>query len=105
MVIIETPSFTRQVNRLMSDGEYRSLQILIVRKPEIGKLIPASGGLRKIRWRGKGVGKQKGSRIIYYWARRDQLILMLAAYRKSELTDLTRQQLMILRNAVKEEFK
>jgi len=89
----------------MSDDEYRSLQLLLVEKPEKGILIPASGGLRKLRWRVTGTGKRKGSRIIYYWARGDQLILMLAAYSKSERTDLTYQQLLILRRVVEEEFK
>jgi hypothetical protein len=51
----------------MEDEElFRLLEWLAVH-PELGKVIPASGGLRKIRWAGKGRGKRGGVRIIYFW--------------------------------------
>jgi len=50
VVIIETSIFTRQVQALLSDEEYRQLQKALVLHPDKGRLIPGSGGLRKIRW-------------------------------------------------------
>jgi len=48
MVIIETTVFTRQVLALLSDDEYRALQVALANHPHIGDLIQGSGGLRKI---------------------------------------------------------
>ncbi|MEZ4683532.1 MAG: helix-turn-helix domain-containing protein [Caldilineaceae bacterium] len=50
MVIIETSVFTKQVQTLLTDEEYRQLQAELVRRPEAGAVIPGSGGLRKVRW-------------------------------------------------------
>jgi len=49
MVIIETSIFTRQIQQLLSDDDYQQLQLELIRHPELGKIIPGSGGLRKIR--------------------------------------------------------
>jgi len=68
MLIIETPIFTKRVKALLSDEEYRLLQNELVARPDAGKIIPESGGLRKIRWSGSGRGKRGGTRLIYYWA-------------------------------------
>ena len=49
MVIVETSIFTRQVLELLSDDEYRKLQVALANRPNAGELIKGSGGLRKIR--------------------------------------------------------
>lgn len=67
MLIIETPIFTKLVNELMSDDEYRKLQEALVNRPDMGALIKNSGGLRKMRWAIEGHGKSGGIRVIYYW--------------------------------------
>jgi len=61
---IETPVFTKDVQTLLSDEEYRGLQLALLVRPEQGNVIPGSGGLRKIRWRVKGKGKRGGIRAI-----------------------------------------
>jgi hypothetical protein len=50
MVIIETTVFTRQVSELLSEDEYRLLQLVLAGRPDAGVLIKGGGGLRKIRW-------------------------------------------------------
>ncbi|HNC90279.1 MAG TPA: type II toxin-antitoxin system RelE/ParE family toxin [Anaerolineales bacterium] len=104
MIVVETHIFTRQVLLLLSDEEYRLLQAVLVNRPESGVIIPSSGGLRKMRWGFLGKGKRGGVRVIYYWAVRQERILMLLIYPKNVKDDLTREQLKILRNIVKEEF-
>lgn len=89
MVIVETKVFTRQVSALMTDEEYSALQTLLVLNPASGQLIIGSGGLRKIRWRGRERGKRGGTRVIYYWAVKQAQILMLLIYPKNEQDDLT----------------
>jgi hypothetical protein len=38
------------VQALLSDEEYRRLQMALVLHPDMGAVIPGSGGLRKMRW-------------------------------------------------------
>lgn len=104
MIIVETSIFSRQLQALLPDEEYRRLQIALVLHPEMGPIIPGSGGLRKVRWSLSGRGKRGGVRIIYYWAVSEELILMLLIYSKSEQDNLTSQQLKVIRRIVEEEY-
>jgi mRNA-degrading endonuclease RelE of RelBE toxin-antitoxin system len=104
MVIIETSIFTRQVQALLDDDDYRRLQIVLVIRPDAGDIIPGSGGLRKIRWGAPGRGKRGGVRVIYYWAVSQDRILLLLIYAKTEQDDLTAAQLKVLRRMVEEEY-
>ena len=54
MVNIETPIFTRRIRAILSDEEYRLLQIQLINKPDSGNVIRGSGGLRKLRWSAGG---------------------------------------------------
>lgn len=104
MVIIETTIFTRRVQTLLSDEEYRLLQELLATRPTMGAVIKHGGGLRKVRWSIPGKGKRGGTRIIYYWARSQDQLLMLYIYSKSERDDLTPVQLQLLRKIVEESY-
>lgn len=98
MEVVETSVFTRVVQTLLTDEEYRELQQLLVSKPQSGKLIRGSGGLRKLRWSRSGQGKRGGLRVVYYWQVSRNLILMLYAYPKSRQEDLTPAQLKALKS-------
>jgi hypothetical protein len=65
MRFVETPVFTTAVTSLLSDEEYRQLQIALLIRPAQGALIRGSGGLRKLRWGARGRGKRGGVRIVY----------------------------------------
>jgi hypothetical protein len=104
MLIIETPIFTRRIQAILSDEEYRLLQIHLVNKPDVGKIIPRSRGLRKLRWSTGGHGKRGGIRVIYYWFMAKDTILLLFAYSKSEQDDLTSEQLRQLRKVMEREY-
>ena len=104
MKFIETPVFTKDVRDLLSDEEYRGLQLALLLRPEQGSVIPGSGGLRKIRWKLKGRGKRGGIRVIYYWITSENTIYMLLLYEKSDQEDLTPEQAKVLRKLVREEL-
>ncbi|WP_322509960.1 type II toxin-antitoxin system RelE/ParE family toxin [Anaerolinea sp.] len=104
MHFIETSVFTRRITELLSDEEYRHLQLYLAERPDAGKIIPGSGGLRKLRWGVERSGKRGGIRLIYYRAIRQDTILFLFAFRKNERSDLTPEQLHILRRIVEEEY-
>jgi mRNA-degrading endonuclease RelE of RelBE toxin-antitoxin system len=105
MLFVETPIFTKLVTDLIPDDEYRKIQLALVLRPEAGKIIPGSGGLRKIRWRSSGSGKRGGLRLIYFWDVQEDRIYMLLIYKKSKQEDHTPSQLKILRDLVKEFLK
>lgn len=105
MEFIETPIFTSQVEELLSDDEYRGLQLALVLRPEQGSVIPGGGGLRKMRWTLRGKGKRGGVRVVYYWIAAEDQFYMLFAYPKTRQSDLSKDQLRILRRLAKEEFK
>ena len=67
--------------------------------------MPASGGLRKLRWAGSGRGKRGGVRVIYYWVTTQERLLMLYIYPKNEQDDLTAEQLKALRSIVEREYR
>ncbi len=102
MTFIETPVFTKRIKLMLPDDEYRLLQNYLVLRPTTGKVIPQSGGLRKIRWNLKGSGKRGGLRIIYYWDLKSEIIYFLLVYRKNEQENLTANQLKLLRKVIKE---
>jgi mRNA-degrading endonuclease RelE of RelBE toxin-antitoxin system len=105
MRFIETPIFTKEVRSLLSDDEYRTIQTALLFRPEQGNIIRGTGGLRKIRWGGKGHGKSGGYRFIYYWDKGTETIYMLFAYPKNKQENLTPFQCRQLSKLVREEFK
>jgi hypothetical protein len=89
---------------LLSDEEYRQLQMALVLHSEMGAVIPGGGGLRKVRWTMRGRGKRGSVRVIYYWAGVHDKILMLFMYAKNVQDDLTPDQLKVLRKIIEEEY-
>ena len=105
MIFVETSLFTKRIGNYLEDEELAELQSELARNPELGKIIPGSGRIRKLRWAAMGKGQRGGARIIYYWAPQPVVILMLYVYVKSEVGDLTQEQVKLLRSVVMEEFK
>ena len=97
MVFEEFAPFTRRVADLLDDDDLARVQGQLLARPDAGKIIPKSGGLRKLRVAAKGHGKRGGARIIYYWVVDRDRILMLDIYAKNEKEDLTAAQLKQLR--------
>lgn len=104
MKFVETSIFTKRVVEILSDEQYRRLQEALVVRPDLGKLIPGSGGLRKLRWSTLYSGKRGGARVIYFWAVEQETILMLFIFRKNERDDLSQEQIQALRRIVEEEY-
>ena len=105
MTFVETPVFTDAIRAFLSDDSYRALQVALVLRPEQGAVIPGTGGLRKIRWSGKGHGKSGGYRIIYYWHVGSETMYMLFVYPKNKQEDLSALQKKLLADLVRKEFK
>lgn len=99
---IETRLFTRLVQDYLTDEEYRELQAVLIDKPEIGNIIPGSGGVRKVRWRAPGRGKRGGYRVIYYAKIAQGVIWMLTIYPKNVAENIPAHVLRRIRNEVED---
>ncbi|WP_257281374.1 type II toxin-antitoxin system RelE/ParE family toxin [Endozoicomonas sp. ISHI1] len=76
---------------------YRSLQVELMADPWQGDVIQGTGGLRKVRFAGKGKGRRAGLRVIYYYLGERQRFYLLTLYSKNEMADLTTNQRKQLR--------
>jgi len=85
---IETPLFSKVMERYLSDDDYGELQDYLNENPDAGDVIRASGGVRKLRWAAKGQGKRGGVRIIYYLKLANEQVWMLTMYSKNVKTTI-----------------
>ena len=104
MFILEAKAFTSLVGDLLSEDEYRRLQLHLVQNPAAGVVLQGTGGIRKLRWAASGRGKRGGARVIYYWRTASDQIVMLFIYAKNELDDLTITQRRTLRKMIESEY-
>jgi hypothetical protein len=106
MEFIEAPAFTRHVSKYLDDDEYRTLQAELAANPELGDVMPGTGGFRKMRWADarRGKGRRGGLRIIYYHFKSDCQIWLMTAYDKDEASDLTAKEKKALRTAIESEL-
>lgn len=105
MIFRESKAFSQRLAKFLSDEDFRLLQVSLLLKPEQGKVIPGSGGLRKMRWALPGRGKSGGARVIYFWFVAQSVIYLLMLYAKNEQENLTPEQLKLLRKTVEAELK
>jgi mRNA-degrading endonuclease RelE of RelBE toxin-antitoxin system len=107
MEFIEAPAFTRHLARYLDDEQYRRLQETMANAPELGDVIPGTGGFRKLRWADvrRGKGRRGGLRVIYYWFDGQNQIWLMTVYDKNEAADLTPEQRKTLKAAIDAEKK
>ncbi len=70
VTVVELPSFIAAAAGVLTDDEVEALKQLLATSPEVGKVIPGTGGVRKVRVGVAGRGKRGGSRVIYYFRNR-----------------------------------
>ena len=106
LVFLETPVFTRLLGDYLTDESYRELQRTLVENPELGDVMPGTGGFRKVRWEDarRGKGKRGGLRVIYYYLTSDQQIWFFTLYDKDEAADLTADEEKVLKKAIQAEL-
>ena len=107
--VAETPTFSRQADKLFSDEERKELIDHLACHPAAGDEIPGTGGVRKLRFAAMGRGKRGGARVIYFYGGEHMPVYALLTYAKSAKTDLNpserravRALVAALKNAGKE---
>ena len=100
---IESAAFDRVRSVYLDDDEYADLQQFMMGQPEAGRLVPGSGGVRKLRWYRKGMGKRGGLRLIYFVRYQPNEFWMLALYAKTKQEKVPGHILKQLKEAFKHE--
>lgn len=92
---------------ICTNDAYRELQTTLSANPELGDLMPGTGGFRKMRWRDarRSKGCRGGLRIIYYYFPSDHQIWLMTLYDKDEAADLTEKEKNALKAAMESELK
>jgi hypothetical protein len=107
MEFLEAPAFSHCVSNYLSDDEYREMQNRLAVAPELGDVMPGTGGFRKLRWTDprRGKGRRGGLRVIYYYFPGEQQIWLMTVYDKDEASDLTPKEKQALKSAIETEFR
>ncbi len=87
--VVETPQFLRQAEDVWTEDERAAFVDFIARNPEAGDVVPATGGVRKIRWRRQGSGKRGGVRVIYFYHSTNAPLFLLMVYAKAVREDVS----------------
>ncbi len=105
MEFVEAPLFTKLVRTYLDDEGYRLLQLTMAQNPEVGSVMQATGGFRKMRWRDprRGEGKRGGLRVVYYYFPQEEQVWLLTLYDKGEVQDLSAAEKRMLRTAIEHE--
>lgn len=106
-IFIELPAFSRWRNQYLDDEGLRQLQVMLLNNPLAGSVIPATGGLRKVRFADerRNKGKRGGLRVIYYWWAGQRQFWLFTLYDKDEMSDLTSAQKVTLKNLLQAELE
>src|SRR5437764_278593 len=89
--------FPRQAASLWDDQEREEFIDFIAHHYEIGEEIPGTGGLRKVRWSRRGMGKRGGTRVIYYYYDRSVPVFLFTVYAKASKEDLSAAEKSLFR--------
>jgi mRNA-degrading endonuclease RelE of RelBE toxin-antitoxin system len=86
--VIETPTFQKQAEKLWTEGERLAFIDWIAANPLAGDVIPGADGARKVRWSRAGSGKSSGARVIYFNLTEQEVVLLIAAYAKADVSNM-----------------
>jgi mRNA-degrading endonuclease RelE of RelBE toxin-antitoxin system len=92
MTVVETPFFLRKAASLLDEEERSRLVTFVGGNPDVGDVIPETGGVRKFRWSIHGRGKRGGVRVIYYFHSEAFPLFLLTVYAKNQKANLTKAE-------------
>ena len=106
-VFVEMRVFENYRRQYISDSSYAELQLELMVNPRRGAVIVGTGGLRKLRLSDhrRGKGKRGGIRVIYYYYELGDQFWMFMIYSKGEMTDLSKEEKGVFRQALIQERK
>lgn len=91
--VVETRSFMAAASDAgMTADEVAAVVTRLAADPEAGKVMPGTGGARKIRVAGRSKGKSGGYRVITFYTAPDVPVFLLDCYGKGDKANLTKEE-------------
>jgi hypothetical protein len=90
--LVPIGTFEDKARKLLGKAGFDDLLEFLARRPRAGRIIPGTGGLRKVRFARPGKGKSGGTRVIYYYHDNSRPVLLLLIYTKADQDNLTAAQ-------------
>lgn len=97
---VETAVYTAKVQRILTDDEREAFAVFDAQNPKVGSVVRGAGGVRKVRWAQKGMGKRGGARVIYYNRLNQGEIWLLTLYAKSERSTIPAHELKLIKEVI-----
>ncbi len=99
---VEVPLFTRRWEEVgLGSEDLRSLQIKILKDPEVGPVMEGTGGIRKVRFPLGNRGKSGSVRVYYVDFEEYEVTYLITAFIKNKQANLSASEKNILRQIVK----
>jgi len=86
-----------EAERLLGAEGMRAVVDAVAANPDIGDVMPDTGGFRKLRAARPGMGKRGGARVIYIHRSEKSPVFLFAIFAKNEIVNLSQSE----RNALK----
>lgn len=86
----------------LGDEDQQELEIKLLQNTLSGKVIPGTGGLRKLRWKIPGKGKSGGIRILYVDFPVYRQLYFISLIKKNEKENLTAKEKNLFSKLIKE---
>ena len=103
--VVETPVYAAKVERILTDDEREAFAVFIAQSPKAGSLVRGAGGVRKVQWAQKGMGKRGGARVIYCNRLNQGEIWLLTLYAKSEHSTIPAHELKLIKEVMDRDSK
>ncbi len=88
-VVVETAPYLRRADECgLSERERADIVTLLAERPDLGDVIPGTGGVRKVRVAAQGRGKSGGVRVVTFYSGPNLPVFLLTVYAKGVRADL-----------------
>lgn len=102
-MVAELPQFLRDVRAIgISDFEHQTIIDAIAADPLRGDEIQGSGGVRKVRFAGRGKGKSGGYRVVTAYFGPNLPVYLVAALSKGERGNFTASEIAAFKSLTNE---
>ena len=96
-LIVLTKDFEKKINSFIAKNkldaeDFEDFKRELAENPELGDVIPGTGGVRKIRLKSSSKGKSGGFRICYFDRPVKNRVYLIVIYPKNEQEDITTEE-------------
>jgi len=103
--VVETPSYLSAAKELLEAEGMASIVEMVAANPELGDVMPGTGGFRKFRAARPGMGKRGGVRVIYIYRDETFPVFLVKVYAKNMKENLTMAERRVLKRTADEIFE